>query len=93
MPDPADFLIDPELYLSDGRVIRSLADAIMLLREHEGRLGSDSRDEVLCRLEGAQTDGERQQAAEAFLAWTTGMDLLIPPPRSGRRSERPRAKS
>jgi hypothetical protein len=93
MADPAELLIDPELYLSDGRVIRSLADAIALLREHESRPGFDSRDEVLHRLERAQTDGEWQQAAEAFLAWTKGLNLLIPPLRNGPRSERQRAKS
>ncbi len=92
MLDPADLIIDPELYLSDGRVIRSFADAIALLREHESRPGVDSRDEVLHRLERAETDSERQQAAEAFLAWTTGLDMLIPPPRNKGRSERQRPK-
>jgi hypothetical protein len=96
MPDPADLLIEPELHLSGGRVVRSFADAIALLREHESRPGVDSRDEVLHRLERAQTDGEQQQAAEAFLAWAQGLDLLIPPPRGEKRhetkSDRRRAK-
>jgi hypothetical protein len=84
MLDPTDLLIEPELFLRDGRVIGSIADAIALLREHESRPGVDSRDEVLHFLERAQTDGERQQAAEAFLAWTKELDLLIAPPRVAR---------
>jgi hypothetical protein len=36
--------IEPTLHLRDGRVIRSLADAISLLREHESRPGVDDRD-------------------------------------------------
>jgi len=28
MPDPADLVIRPELYMRDGRIIRSFADAI-----------------------------------------------------------------
>jgi hypothetical protein len=92
MLDPADLIIDPELYLSDGRVIRSLADAIALLREHESRPGVDSRDEVLHRLERAESDSELQQAVEGFLAWTKGLDLLVPPPKNKGRSERQRAK-
>jgi hypothetical protein len=82
MLDPADLIIEPELPLNDGRVIRSLADAIALLREHESRPGIDTRDEVLHRLERAQTDTERQRAAEAFLAWARELDLLTSPARA-----------
>jgi hypothetical protein len=79
MLNPADLLIEPELALRDGRTIRSIADALALLREHEGRPGIDNRDEVLHGFERAQSDSELQRAAEAFLAWTKKLDLLAPP--------------
>jgi len=81
MLDAAELLLEPELVLRDGRIIRSLADAIALLREHESRPGIDARDEVLHQLERAQTDAQQQQAAEAFLAWVKELDLLAPAPR------------
>jgi hypothetical protein len=84
MSDPAEFLIKPELYLRDGHVIRSFADAILYLREHESRPGIDVRDEVLHKLERAQTDPERQNAAEAFLAWAEELELLLAPPEAAR---------
>jgi hypothetical protein len=81
MLNPAELLIEPELFLRDGRRIRSIADAIGLLREHEGGgPGIDNRDEVLHLLERAETDTELQQAAEAFLAWTKELNLLAPAP-------------
>jgi hypothetical protein len=73
MLDPA---IEPELRLRDGRVVRSLAGAIALVREHEGRPGVDARDEVLHKLERAQTDRERQSAVAAFVAWADELELL-----------------
>jgi len=73
---PAHLRIEPEAHLRDGRTIRSLADAISLLREHESRPGVDVRDEVLHQLERAQTDRERQQAAAAFFAWAQELELL-----------------
>jgi hypothetical protein len=87
MLNPAELLIEPELYLRDGRSVRSIADAIRLLREHEGRPGIDNRDEVLHLLERAETDSELQQAAEAFLAWTKDLDLLAPAPGAELRSK------
>jgi hypothetical protein len=84
MVDPTQIQIRPELYIRDGRIIRSLADAIALLRDHETRPGVDARDEVLHRLERAQTDEERQQAVEAFLAWAEELDLLLAPPETAR---------
>jgi hypothetical protein len=76
MSDAAEPFIKPALATRDGRVIRSLADAIALLREHEARPGVDVRDEVLHRLERAQTDQERREAAAAFLAWAKELELL-----------------
>src|SRR5258708_586354 len=76
MLDPNEPLIEPEIRLRDGRVIRSLGQAIALVREHESRPGVDDRDEVLHGLERAQTDKERQAAARAFLTWVGAVDLL-----------------
>jgi hypothetical protein len=84
MIDQAKHLIQPELYLRDGRIIRTLADAIALLREHEARPGVDLRDEVLHRLERAQTYQQRQAAADAFVAWAQELDLLLAPPETAR---------
>jgi hypothetical protein len=76
--------IRPELYLRDGRIIRSLADAIALLREHEVRPGVDDRDEVLHRIERAKTEEERRQAADAFVTWAEELDLLLASPETAR---------
>lgn len=88
MVNPAEFLIKPELYMRDGRIVRTLADAISMLREHEARPGVDDRDEVLHRLERAKTDEERRAAAEAFLTWAEELDLLLAPPETARSSAR-----
>jgi hypothetical protein len=66
--------------MRDGRIIRSFADGIALLREHEARPGVDVRDEVLHWLERARTEKERQAAADAFIAWAEELDLLLAPP-------------
>jgi hypothetical protein len=84
MVNPADLLIRPELHTRDGRTIRSLADAIALVREHEARPGVDARDEVLHQLERAQTDAQRQEAAAGFLAWAKELDLLAAPSHAAR---------
>jgi hypothetical protein len=84
MSDPNQILIQPELYLRDGRIIRSFADAIALLRDHEVRPGVDDRDEVLHRLERAKGAAEQQQAADAFLQWAEELDLLLAPPEAAR---------
>jgi hypothetical protein len=86
MPKPADFLIQPEFAMRDGRLIRSLADAIALVREHEARPGVDARDEVLHRLERAQSDHERREAVASFLVWAKELDLLAPSDRAGQRA-------
>jgi hypothetical protein len=80
MKSPTEFLISPELYTRDGRIITSIDDAIALLRDHETRPGVDDRDEVLHRLERAKTDSELQAAADAFVAWAEELDLLLAPP-------------
>jgi len=80
MRKPSKTSIEPELYLRDGRIIRSLADAIALLREHEARPGVDVRDEVLHRLERTRSEEERREAIAAFVAWAQELDLLLAPP-------------
>jgi hypothetical protein len=89
MKDVTEFKIAPELYMRDGRIITSVADAIMLLREHETRPGVDARDEVLHRLERARTETELQQAADAFLAWAEELDLLLAPPEAAQPGHTP----
>jgi hypothetical protein len=71
-----------KLYMRDGRIVRSLAEALALVREHESRPGVDVRDEVLHLLERARTDHERQAAAAAFIAWAEELNLLLPSARS-----------
>jgi len=80
MLDPTDLVIRPELYMSDGRIIRTLGDAIAFVRDHETRPGVDVRDEVLHQLERARTDKERQSAADAFVNWAEELELLLAPP-------------
>ena len=82
--DPAEVPIQPKIRLADGRVIGSIGDAIALLREHESRPGIDKRDEVLHRLERAQTDGERQAAAQGFFGWAQELGLLPAKPTTSR---------
>ncbi len=76
MMDQATLPLKPNIPLRDGRIIRSIGDAIALVREHEARPGIDDRDEVLHHLERANTDGERRLAAAEFVAWAKELDLL-----------------
>jgi hypothetical protein len=78
MKNPAKLMFQRELHLREGRVIRTVADAIALLREHEARPGVDDRDEVLHRLERAHNEQEIRQATEAFVVWAKELDLLVP---------------
>jgi hypothetical protein len=80
MTQPSKRPIGPALHLRDGRTIRSLADAIVLLREHEARPGVDLRDEVLHKLERARNEDEERDAISAFIAWAEELDLLLAPP-------------
>jgi hypothetical protein len=77
--DVSEVFIQPQLYLRDGSVITSLADAIAYLRVHEVRPGVDARDEVLHRLERAKTKDELQAAADAFLSWLEQLELIAAP--------------
>ena len=79
MKNPARMLIVPELRMRDGHIIRTLADAIALLREHEVRPGVDARDEVLHHIERAHNEEECRQATQAFIGWARELDLLVEP--------------
>ena len=78
MVESLEFRINPALSMRDGRTIRSLADAIAFIRDHEARPGVDDRDEVLHGLERAQSDEQRRGAVRAFLAWARELDLVAP---------------
>lgn len=71
-----DFSFTPELHLTDGRIVRNIEDASLLVREHEVRPGVDRRDEVIHRLERAHTNEEAHAAALHFVAWLEELGLL-----------------
>jgi hypothetical protein len=71
-----EFYFTPELHLRDGRVIRDLEDAISFAREQEIRPGVDQRDEVLHRIERAESDEEAHAAAHSFVRWLEELDIL-----------------
>jgi hypothetical protein len=76
IPMAADFNFTPELRLTDGRIIRNLADAVAFGREQEARPGIDQRDEVLHALERAQTREEAHAAAHQFLRWLEELEFV-----------------
>jgi hypothetical protein len=73
------FKLDPALRLDGGRVIRTAADALTLLREHETRPGVDDRDEVLHAIERAQDENAMAAALRRFRAWASDWALTIAP--------------
>jgi hypothetical protein len=70
--------LDPVVRLSNGRTIRTVAQAIAFLREHETRPGVDDRDEVLHQLERAKSDADRAKAIARFRAWLSDWGVTIP---------------
>ncbi|HEY4857584.1 MAG TPA: hypothetical protein VIH98_13060 [Xanthobacteraceae bacterium] len=73
---PIEFNFTPELRLTDGRIIRNIADAAAFAREHEARPGVDIRDEVLHALERARSKEQAHAAAHRFLRWLEELELL-----------------
>ena len=73
---PIEFYFTPELHLKDGRIIRDLEDAASFAREHELRPGIDQRDEVLHKLERAESRETAHAAAHFFMRWAEELDLL-----------------
>jgi hypothetical protein len=73
---PTEFYFTPELHLKDGRIIRDLDDATSFAREQEARPGVDQRDEVLHKMERAETDEEAHAAAHLFVRWLEELGIL-----------------
>lgn len=71
-----EFYFTPELHLRDGRIIRDLEDAASFAREQEVRPGVDQRDEVLHRIERAESREEAHAAAHSFVRWLEELDIL-----------------
>jgi hypothetical protein len=72
----AEFYFTPELHLKDGRIIRDIDDALSFAREQEPRPGVDQRDEVLHKIERAETEEETHAAAHSFLRWLEELEIL-----------------
>jgi hypothetical protein len=64
-----EFYFTPELHLKDGRIIRDLEDAASFAREQEVRPGGDQRDEILHKIERADSKEEAHAAAHSFVRW------------------------
>jgi hypothetical protein len=71
-----EFYFTPELHLRDGRVIRDLDDALGFAREQEVRPGIDQRDEVLHKIERAETTEQAHAAAHLFVRWLEELNVL-----------------
>ena len=91
MKKASQFLLDPAIRLNNGRTIRTLAEAIALVREHEARPGVDDRDEVLHQLERAKTEEERAKAVRRFRAWLADWGVTVPVATSPTSSDEPEA--
>ena len=71
-----EFYFTPELHLKDGRIIRDLDDATSFAREQETRPGVDQRDEVLHKMEHAQSREQAHAAAHSFVRWLEELEIL-----------------
>jgi hypothetical protein len=71
-----EFYFTPELHLKDGRIIRDLEDAASFAREQEVRPGVDQRDEILHKIERADSKEEAHAAAHSFVRWLEELDVL-----------------
>jgi hypothetical protein len=78
-PSMDQFELEPGLRLNGGRIIRTAADALALLREHETRPGVDDRDEVLHQIERAQDKHTMAAALQRFQAWARNWAVTMPP--------------
>jgi hypothetical protein len=77
---PLDQLrLEPALRFDGGRIIRTAADALALLREHETRPGVDDRDEVLHEIERARDRTAMAAALRRFQAWASNWAMLVQP--------------
>jgi hypothetical protein len=71
-----EFYFTPELHLKYGRIIRDLEDAASFAREQEVRPGVDQRDEILHKIERADSKEEAHAAAHSFVRWLEELDVL-----------------
>jgi hypothetical protein len=71
-----EFYFTPDLHLKDGRIIRDLEDAASFAREQEVRPGVDQRDEILHKIERADSKEEAHAAAPSFVRWLEELDVL-----------------
>jgi hypothetical protein len=71
-----EFYFTPELHLKDGRIIRDLDDAASFAREQELRPGVDQRDEILHKMERAESKEDAHAAAHSFLRWLEELEVL-----------------
>jgi hypothetical protein len=71
-----EFYFTPELHLRDGRIIRDLDDAAGFAREQEVRPGVDQRDEILHRIERAESKEAAHAAAHSFVRWLEELGVL-----------------
>ncbi len=71
-----EYNFTPELRLIDGRIVRNIDDAALLVREHQARPGVDQRDEVLHALEHADDPERAHAAAHLFLRWAEELELI-----------------
>ena len=71
-----EFYFTPELHLRDGRSIRNLDDAAGFAREQEARPGVDQRDEILHKIERAETKEEAHAAAHSFVRWLEELEVM-----------------
>jgi hypothetical protein len=70
--------LEPALRLDHSRAIRTAADAIAVLRDHEVRPGVDDRDEVLHQIERAQNEQQMHEALDRFRRWFQDWGSTIP---------------
>jgi hypothetical protein len=77
MKNLTEVQLSPIIVIDHTRTLRTAADALALLREHETRPGVDDRDEVL-HLERAKSEQELNAAVERFRSWLLTWGLEVP---------------
>jgi hypothetical protein len=78
MKNLAEVQLSPIIVIDHTRTLRTAADALALLREHETRPGIDDRDEVLHQLERAKSEEELDAALKRFRSWLLTWGLEVP---------------
>jgi len=90
MASRAEFLIQPELHVrgepkrgirslhETRRKIRTPDDAIEYVREHKEGRDLANREDVIRKLESANTREQMLDAVNAFRTWLEAEDLLFP---------------